>query len=141
VITATVTIRDSSDKLRRAVDRGVERVHSRAGAYMRTTAARKIRRGRERKRAKPARVPSKPGTAPKTWVRGGLRDAMRFAGDPMRRRVVVGPIASMVGRVGKAHELGGRYRGQTYPRRPFMRPALETTADRIEVWYRDSIKR
>ena len=47
----------------------------------------------------------------------------------MANVAVIGPRASVVGDVGKGHEFGGEFRGEDYPERPFMGPALEETED------------
>lgn len=140
MIAAKVTITDSSDRLRRAVARSAEQVHSRAGAYARGVAQRSIRRGRERKRLVPARVPSRPGEPPKTWKRGGLRDSIKFAGNPMKRVVFIGPTRAGVAEIGAVHEYGLRYQGRRYPRRAYMYPAMELTVERMRTWWTDSVR-
>ena len=40
----------------------------------------------------------------------------------------------------KAHEFGGRYKRQKYPKRPFMGPALEKTNDRLPKLWAGSVK-
>lgn len=74
---------------------------------------------------------SDPGEPPKTRARGGknLRSAIRYAAN--KEGAVIGPMASMVGTSGEPHEFGGEYRGQTFDKRPFMRPALEQNLDRF----------
>jgi hypothetical protein len=42
---------------------------------------------------------------------------------------VIGPRESVVGDVGRAHEFGGEFRGEDYPERPFMTPALDETEE------------
>ena len=82
----------------------------------------------------PGDEPSAPGTPPHTGTakgkrRGVLPRAIFFAVDG--DAAVIGPRASVAGTGGAAHEHGGRFRGQTYPRRPFMGPQLVAAAPRI----------
>jgi phage gpG-like protein len=77
-----------------------------------------------------AEGPSPPGTPPHTRRRQ-LKRAIRFDYDCRDRSAVVGPMASMVGESGAAHELGGEFRGEQYPQRPFMVPAMERNLDRF----------
>lgn len=80
--------------------------------------------------------PSQPGKPPHTQ-RGQLRRALRFAAD--KQGAVIGPRASFVGTSGEAHELGGSYRGEQYPERPYMQPALEQNLDRFAQDWAGSI--
>ncbi|MEN0109301.1 MAG: hypothetical protein AAF805_01135 [Planctomycetota bacterium] len=72
-----------------------------------------------------------PAGRPPRTRRGRLRFAIRYAGDKQRKRVVVGPRASVVGRSAEAMEYGGNYKGDHYPPRPYMRPALERNRHRL----------
>jgi hypothetical protein len=54
--------------------------------------------------------------------------------------VVIGPDHSKVGASGSAHEHGGRYKRQRYPKRPFMGPSLEKTQDRLPKLWAGSVK-
>jgi len=73
--------------------------------------------------------PSAPGQPPHTHRGEYLRKAVRYAAD--KEGAVIGPIASVVGDSGAAHEFGEEYRGQDYPERPFMAPALERATPRL----------
>lgn len=73
--------------------------------------------------------PSSPGTPPHTHRGAYLRRAVRFAAD--KEGAVIGPMASIVGQAGEAHEFGGGFRGQDYPERPFMGPALAKNLGRF----------
>jgi len=66
-------------------------------------------------------TPSVPGKPPHTR-RGQLKRAIRYAYD--KTSAVIGPIFSAVGTSGEAHEFGRMYKGEKYPARPFMGPAL-----------------
>jgi len=83
---------------------------------------------------KPGEGPSAPGTPPHTQTskgkkRGVLPRAIGYSVD--EDTAVIGPRASVAGEGGAAHEHGGTFRGQTYPQRAFMGPALTATAPRI----------
>ena len=79
---------------------------------------------------------SEPGSPPHTR-RGQLPRAIRYAVD--KDGAVIGPMASVVGESGAAHELGGSYKGEDYPARPFMAPALERAEPRFADDWRGSI--
>ena len=57
-----------------------------------------------------------------------------------RERVLIGPAYTVVGRSASAHESGGRYRRETYPKRPFMGPALMAIRSRLPRMWADSIR-
>ena len=101
-----------------------------AGATIRLTAKRSIRKSAN---------PAQPGKPPKTR-RGQLRSSIRFAVERNRQRVVIGPDHRFVGQSARAHEFGGRYRKQRYPKRPFMGPALTKTKDRLPKHWAGSIR-
>jgi phage gpG-like protein len=97
-----------------------------------------------RKRAiesiQPAEGPSEPGQPPHTRPGkvsrktgkarpGQLQRAIVYAHDKRANVAVIGPRESVVGDVGQAHEFGGEFRGEDYPERPFMTPALEVTEE------------
>jgi len=101
-----------------------------AGATIRLTAKRSIRKSAN---------PAEPGKPPKTR-RGQLRSSIRFAVEKNRQRVVIGPDYRIVGQSARAHEFGGRYRKQRYPKRPFMGPALTKTQSRLPKHWAGSVK-
>jgi phage gpG-like protein len=97
-----------------------------------------------RKRAiesiKPAEGASPPGQPPHTRPGkvsrktgkarpGQLQRAIVYAHDKRANTAVIGPRASVVGESAAAHEFGGEFRGEDYPERPFMTPALEETEE------------
>lgn len=84
-----------------------------------------------------AEGPSEPGTPPHTHRGAFLRRAVRFAAD--KKGAVIGPRESIVGEAGSAHEHGGDYKGQDFPQRPFMFPALEKNMDRFAQEWAGSI--
>lgn len=84
-----------------------------------------------------SKTKSQPGEPPHTR-RGLIRKAIRYAVADDRRSVVVGPAYSMIGTAGEAHEHGGRYKGETFPQRPFMGPALQEALPQIGPQYKVS---
>ena len=114
--------------LARAEKRGVARV----AAAIRLTAVRSIRA---------SRVASAPGRPPHTRY-GRLRRAILYAlleedGYP---GAIIGPSFDLFGLAGKAHEFGGKFRKEYYPKRPFMRPALQSViANQLPDIFRNSV--
>jgi hypothetical protein len=101
-----------------------------AGAALRLAARRSIRT-----RQKPSPV----GTPPHSR-RGQLRRAIAYSVDKARGLVVIGPERDAVGKSGSAHEFGGRYRRERYPKRPYMGPALEKIQDRLPDFWANSVR-
>ncbi len=101
-----------------------------AGAALRLTARRSIRTRQQ---------PSPPGTPPHSR-RGQLRRAIAYSLDKQRQLVVIGPERDAVGKSGSAHEYGGRYLRERYPKRPFMGPALEKLQDRLPDFWANSVR-
>lgn len=101
-----------------------------AGASLRMTARRSIRRAKDA---------SPEGTPPHTR-KGQLRRAILFAVEKDRQTVVIGPDVAVVGTSGTAHEFGGQFRGGRYPKRSFMGPALEKIKDRLPKLWAGSVK-
>lgn len=112
------------------IDRVLEQIRKdkiralqRTAFAIRKTAQQSIRTGR-RGRA------SAPGTPPHTR-RGQLRRSILYAVDKDRMEAVIGPASNLFSDVGGAHEYGGIFRGQRYPARPFMGPALEPNINKF----------
>ena len=101
-----------------------------AGAAIRLTARRSIRR---------SPTASTPGRPPHTR-RGLLRNAILYAVEPRQQSVVIGPDVGFVGTSASAHEFGGRYKREVYPRRAFMGPALEAVRDRLPRHWAASVR-
>jgi hypothetical protein len=101
-----------------------------AGAAIRLTARRSIRRSKK---------PSSSGQPPHTR-KGQLKRALRYAVDKDKGSVIIGPTYTMVGRSGMAHEFGGKFRGQKYPQRRFMGPALAKNQSKIPKLWANSVK-
>ncbi len=81
--------------------------------------------------------PSSPGTPPHTHRGTFLKRAIQFDFD--KDSAIIGPVASLVGEAGAAHEFGGSFKGQDFPARPFMAPALERAIPRFGGDWQGSI--
>jgi len=102
----------------------------RAGAYLRQVARHMVSKSPKA---------SDPGSPPHTR-HGLLKRSILFGVDNQAMTVVIGPAASMVGTSMQAHEFGGRYRKQDYPKRPLMGPTLEASASKLPQFWEDSLK-
>lgn len=87
----------------------------RAAGLVRTIARHSIRR---RKKG----IASSPGSPPYTHT-GRIKNAIRFDVESSSL-AVIGSAASVIGPAGGAHEQGGAFRDEVFPKRPFMGPAL-----------------
>lgn len=121
MIGVTVTTIDNTAKVQTATERARFKNFSHAIARIRKDAVGSIEVSPE---------PSEPGTPPHTRRRQ-LKRAIRFANDKQAQEAIAGPLESMVGTSGEAHEKGGEFRGQQFEPRPFMVPALEKNLDRF----------
>jgi hypothetical protein len=130
MIGAKVKTKDETKKVLAKAKQGNFKSLGHAGAAIRLTAKRSIRK---RKKASPE------GQPPHTR-KGQLRGAILFDVDKQKDLVVIGPDHSKVGASGSAHEHGGKYKRQRYPKRPFMGPALEKTQDRLPKLWAGSVK-
>lgn len=83
-----------------------------------------------RRTVRNAPTPSAPGKPPRSR-RGLLRRAIRYHVDPVKQSAVIGPRKSVIGGAASVHEFGGSYKGDSYPERPFMAPALERNLRRL----------
>ena len=117
--------------LERKVKKGNIKSLGRAGATIRLIARRSIRR---RKKA------SAPGKPPHTRGKALLKKAILFAVERQREKVIIGPDFRVVGPAGRAHEFGGRFRGEQIPARPFMGPALTKTKDKLPKMWAGSVR-
>jgi phage gpG-like protein len=115
--------------VRRRADQGSFRSLAHAAAAIRLTARRSIRRSKSC---------SAPGTPPHTR-RGLLRGAIVYGVEKYRDSAVIGPTYERVGTSAMAHEFGGRYRKERYPKRPFMGPALEKLTPRLPGFWAHSV--
>jgi hypothetical protein len=112
---------DNTPRVATAARKGSFRSFGHAAAAIAKTARAKIETSDQ---------PSAPGEPPHTR-RGQLRRAIRYAQDKARDEAVIGPLASIVGESGAAHEKGEEFHGEDFDLRPFMLPALEDNLDRF----------
>lgn len=130
MIGMTCKTKDNTAKVLAKARQGTFKSLGHAGASIRLVARRSIRRG---KSASPE------GQPPRTR-RGQLRGAILFAVEARAQRVVIGPAESKVGTSGHAHEFGGRYRRERYPKRPFMGPAFDQLKNRLPALWAGSVR-
>jgi hypothetical protein len=135
-------------KVATAVDKGVRKVLSKFGAFVRTTAKHSIRK---------RKTVSQPGQPPSSHV-GLLRKLIYFGYDANRRSVVIGPTPlrgeAACGERSRTEappllEYGGRTRlkvrkgkvvSANYRARPFMGPAFEAEQKKLPALWSNSIK-
>jgi hypothetical protein len=128
MISAAVTrIVDHTKRVEEAADKAARRVFAKSAYRIFQDARKSIKRsGRA----------SQPGRPPHTR-RGQLSRAIRY--DASAAGAVIGPLESMVGTAGEAHEFGGEYQDGDFPERPFMGPALERELDNFAGGFAGSI--
>lgn len=102
----------------------------RMGAYVRTVARRKV---------KTSKNPSLPGTPPHSGT-GALKRGLLFGVVRAKQSVVIGPSEQFVGSSMTAHEFGGGYKKERYPKRPLMGPSLKESAPRLARLWQDAVK-
>ena len=122
MIAASSKVTTDPNKVLKAVDRAAFKNLGHAAARISKDAKASLER---------AEGPSEPGTPPHTHRGAYLRRAIRFAHDRKAQEAVIGPMESIVGTAGSAHEHGGTYKGQRFPERKFMLPAMEQNLDRF----------
>jgi len=83
--------------------------------------------------------PSPKGSPPHSKTRR-LPKAIRYHVDRVAETAIVGPTFEGVGLAGAAHEFGDTFRGDRFPPRPYMTPALEETLPRIPRLWTGSIR-
>jgi len=120
---AWVERRRLEDALRRGARRGLFR----AAAAIRLQAARSIIQSAS---------PSEPGRPPHTR-KGQIRRAILFAvkEDHGLLAALIGTSHDILGPAGRAHEFGGRFRKEVFPKRPFMKPALNVIENRLPDFF------
>ncbi len=102
----------------------------RMGAYVRKVAQSKVRTSPKA---------STPGTPPHSR-RGLLKRAILFGLERDKKRVLIGPGFRFVGTSASAHEFGGAYKGDRYPKRPLMGPSLRESSPHLAEMWRDAVK-
>ena len=120
---------DADGLVARAAKASVD-VLRRMGAYIRRVAQSKVRQSRN---------PSQPGEPPHTR-RGALKRGILFGVDRRTNSVVVGPSIRFVGTSIQAHEFGGGYRKERYPKRPLMGPSLRESAPHLAKMWEGAVK-
>ena len=120
---------DANGLVARAAKASVD-VLRRMGAYIRRAAQSKVRQSRN---------PSQPGEPPHTR-RGALKRGILFGVDRRTNSVVVGPSVRFVGTSMQAHEFGGGYKRERYPKRPLMGPALKESSPHLARLWQDAVK-
>ena len=120
---------DADGLVARAAKASVD-VLRRMGAYIRRAAQSKVRQSRN---------PSQPGEPPHTR-RGALKRGFLFGVDRRTNSVVVGPSIRFVGTSMQAHEFGGGYKRERYPKRPLMGPSLRESAPHLAKMWEDAVK-
>jgi len=126
---AFVEHRRVHDALRRGARRGLFR----AAAAIRLQAGRSIITSSS---------PSQPGRPPHTR-KGQLRRAILFAAkeDHGLLAALIGTSHDILGPAGRAHEFGGRFRREVFPKRAFMKPALDVVSNRLPDFFRHSLSK
>ena len=107
--------RFDAETVKKRAAQGSFRSLSHAAAVIRLTARHSIRKSKSA---------SAPGTPPHTR-RGQLRGAIVYAVDRRADEALIGPTYERVGTSAMAHEFGGRYRKERFPKRAFMGRLLE----------------
>ena len=120
---------DADGLVARAAKASVD-VLRRMGAYIRRAAQSKVRQSRH---------PSQPGEPPHTR-RGALKRGILFGVDRRTNSVVVGPSIRFVGTSMQAHEFGGGYKRERYPKRPLMGPSLRESAPHLAKMWENAVK-
>jgi hypothetical protein len=101
-----------------------------AGAAIRLAARRSIKKNRKASSA---------GSPPHTR-KGRLRNAIKYAVEKTLQSVIIGPDYAVAADSGRAHEFGGHFRRENFPKRAFMGPALEKVKDRLPPMWAGSIR-
>ena len=120
---------DANGLVARAAKASVD-VLRRMGAYIRRAAQSKVRQSRN---------PSQPGEPPHTR-RGALKRGILFGVNRRTNSVVVGPSVRFVGTSMQAHEFGGGYKRERYPKRPLMGPSLSESAPHLAKMWENAVK-
>lgn len=130
MISADAQVQPRMDRVQRSADRATfQNLHHAAFAISRDAKA-SIEKSGE---------PSEPGSPPTTRGKGGKNLRGAIFTDANMESAIIGPRASFVGDVGEAHEFGEDRKGDSFPERRFMQPALERNLDRFAYGMRGSI--
>jgi len=88
-----------------------------------------------RKRKKPSSAGSPPHTQTNQ-----LKQAIVYFVDRRKFYAIVGPSKDLISLAGAAHEHGGLFRGRKYPKRGYMKPAMEKAIPRLPKQWAASFK-
>jgi hypothetical protein len=131
MITMRARVVWAGGKVQQKARQGSFRSIGHAAAAIRLTAKRSIRR---------RKGPSAEGQPPNTHTRR-LPQSIVFAAEKQGAGyAIIGASAEIIGQGASPHERGGRFRGQTYPKRPFMRPALDKLRGRLPAFWANSVR-
>lgn len=133
-------VRDRFGRVAAAEKRASFKNLGHAAAVVRKVAVRSIKAGKRvsKRQSRMGSSPAAPAGTPPHSPTGRLKRAILFAQEP--EAAVIGPSADLFGNAGKAHEFGGRFRRETFERRPFMGPALEKVQDQIPAQWAGTIR-
>ena len=90
--------------------------------------------------ARERRETSIPGAVPLTSPQRQLSKAIEFQVSDQRDNVAVGATREAMDLIAKRHEQGGVFEGKRYPKRQFMKPALDKARPRIPQFWARSFK-
>lgn len=105
-------------------------VLKRMGAYVRTVARRKVTISPKA---------STPGSPPHSR-KGNLKKSILFGLEKGSSSVVIGPSERIIGTSLSAHEFGGAYKRERYPKRPLMGPSLKESVPHLSKFWNDAVK-
>lgn len=115
----TIKTEDTTKRVRDAADKANFRNFNHAAASIRKDALSTLER---------SEGASQPGTPPHTR-KGLAKRALRYDAD--KTGAVIGFAYGVIGTAMSAHELGGEYKGEHYPQRATVGPALDRAAPRL----------
>lgn len=101
----------------------------RMGAYVRKVARSKV---------KISPNPSPVGSPPNSR-NGLLKRSILFGVEKQRQSVVIGPSEAIIGTAASAHEFGGAYKKERYPKRPLMGPSLKESMPHLAKFWQDAV--
>lgn len=134
---------DQTERVAKAARRATYRAVEKTAFVIRKQAVDSIQRGspaptngKKRSRKVAKLVPSSPGSPPNTRFGQIKRSIVYFAA---KGEAVIGPRFSIVGESATAHEFGGNFKGEDYPARPFMGPALDSNLTKFGSSFAGSI--
>lgn len=82
--------------------------------------------------------PTAPRGQPPYTHTGALRKSLAYGVSARQGRAWIGPARSKISDVGRVHEHGGRRRRKRYPRRPFMRPAMQKARPQFARFWQET---